>query len=98
MEKIPKKLRPFLDQSQKYKYRLGALLAFLGIIIIPIPFPCLMSINSLIESSDEDEKRRVYKDQADAMATFVVESQNLTLERLSGKNAVIGPFNHALFS
>ena len=30
MEKVPKRLRPFLDPAQKYKHRLGALLSFFG--------------------------------------------------------------------
>lgn len=65
MDRIPKKLRPFLDGTQKYKYRLGALLAFL-------------------ESSTEAEQQKTYKDFADQLVTFVVETFNLTIERLNG--------------
>ncbi|PJF19756.1 hypothetical protein PSACC_00385 [Paramicrosporidium saccamoebae] len=77
MERVPKKLRPFLDGTQKYKYRLGALLAFL-------------------ESSNESEQHKVYKDLADQLVTFVVETYNLTLERLNVDKEFYAKFERSL--
>lgn len=38
-----------------------------------------------LENATEAEEEKAYKDYADLMVTFVVESHNMILERLSGR-------------
>jgi hypothetical protein len=44
--------------------------------------------NGYLESSTEAEQQKTFRELSDTIVTFVVETYNLVLERLNGKNQV----------